>query len=239
MVRQGFVLSRAFGEFAVIVLGVLVALGADAWNDRRLDRLDELEYLSRVHGDLTQDTLQYDFVLSWMDRKLEALDSVASWIRDTDATPDSAELAQRLAAAANFGWNVGPLGTTATFEDLRSTGRLGLISNPDLRTQLIRYRENAQAEDRRIQARKTGYPLTAYRLVRSSAEPEPGEFGASEAVEFQDAAVLLGELRASELRFHIPAERNRALFVRQSIRGLREQASSLIVQIADELSEER
>lgn len=239
MAREKFVLSRAFGEFAVIVLGVLVALGADAWNDRRLDRLDELEYLSRIHGDLTQDTLQYDFVLAWMDRKLEALDSVAKWIRDTDAAPDSAELARRLAAAANFGWNVGPLGTTATFEDLRSTGKLGLISNADLRTQLIRYRENAEAEDRRIQARRTGYPLVAYRIVRTSADPEPGEFGASETVEFKSAAVLLAALRASELGSHTLAERNRALFVRQSMRGLRKQASSLIVQVADELGEER
>ena len=235
MARQGFSLSRAFGEFAVIVLGVLVALGADAWNDHRLDRLAELEYLSRIHGDLAQDTLQYDFVLSWMDRKLEALDSVASWTRNTGATPDSAYLARRLAAAANFGWNVGPLGTTATFEDLRSTGKLGLISNADLRTQLIRYRENADAEDRRIQARKTGYPLVAYQIVGTSDEPEPGEFGASETVEFESAEALLAELRASELRSHTLAERNRAIFIRQSMRGLREQASSLLLQIAEEL----
>ena len=235
MATPRFGLSRALAEFAVIVLGVLVALAADAWNDRRLDRLEEHEYLSRIHSDLIQDTLQYAFLLAWMDRKQVALDSVARWLSDERVTPDSAVMAPHLAAASNFGWNVGPFGTNATFEDLRSSGKLGLIEDADLRTRLIRYREDAESEDRRIQARKTGYPLTAYTLIPSSGDPEPGEFGASENVEFESASALLATLRNSELRTQVLAERNRALFIRQAVLRLRAQATGLIALVAEEL----
>lgn len=237
--RPGFVLSRAFGEFAVIVLGVLVALAADAWNDRRLDRLEEREYLSRLHGDLARDTAQYAFVLAWMERKEEALDSVATWLAEVGSSPDSLVMAHHLGAASNFGWNVGPLGTSATFEDLRSSGKLGLITNADLRAGLIRYREDAESEDRRIDARRTEYPSVAYRFLRSAADPEPDPFGASETVEFESATALLGQLRASELGSHVRAERNRTLFVRQVMLGLREQAAGLIDLVGEELSRSR
>ena len=49
-------LRKALLEFAVIVLGVLVALGVDQWNGSRQDRARETDYLGRLAADLRLDT---------------------------------------------------------------------------------------------------------------------------------------------------------------------------------------
>ena len=48
-------LGRAAGEFAVIVLGVLVALGVDGWNQGRKDSALEGDYLQRLEEDVRAD----------------------------------------------------------------------------------------------------------------------------------------------------------------------------------------
>jgi hypothetical protein len=44
------------GEFVVILLGVLVALAADRWNQSRLESLTEGLYLERLADDLRADS---------------------------------------------------------------------------------------------------------------------------------------------------------------------------------------
>ena len=153
---------------------MLVALAADAWNDGRLDRIDEVDYLARFQSAIASDTANFRFILDWMDRKetgLRRLDALLS-LPGSDFSPDTVLI--DLTAAANFGWNVGPLVGTATFEDLRSSGRIGLIRDSGLRSQIIEYYETAEGEDRRMQARRTEYPHISYQLVPFARDFEPG-----------------------------------------------------------------
>lgn len=238
-IAERFPWRRAVVEFVVIVFGVLVALGADAWNDARLDRNEGREYLIRLHGEIERDTSQYRFVLGWMDRKEAGLDRIARvFASTTEGVPDTAQFLADVAAASNFGWNVGPLGGRATYEDLRSSGKLGLIRNSSLRSSIIEYYETADAEDRRIEARRTDYPRIAYRIMPSARTAEPGRFGASERVESRDVGNLLSAIRSSDLASHITAERNRTLFIRNVVSGLREDAVHLLEDISTELGGE-
>ncbi len=214
----------------MIVFGVLVALAADSWNDSRLDRIDETEYLARLESAIASDTAGFRFILDWMDRKetgLRRLDALLS-SRTSDFEPDT--VLADLTAAANFGWNVGPLAGTATFEDLRSSGRLGLIRDQNLRGEIIEYYETAEGEDRRMEARETQYPHISYQLVPFSRGPSNSEYAGAE-----DVDVLLDAIRSSELPRHILAEANRARFIRGSIIDLRQRAVELLKSIADEL----
>jgi len=224
--------ARLVGEFIVIVAGVLAALAADSWNDSRLERRDEAQYLVQLHAELVDDTLNFRFILDWIDRKelgLQRLDAVLS---SAAATFDPDTVLADLTAAPNFGWNVGPLAGEATFEDLRSSGKLGLISNRDLRAQIIKYYEEAESEDRRLQARRTPYPALSYQLVRFRRER--GQ--ADELAVSDDVGTLLEELRRSELPSYVLAESNRASFTRASITGMQELAVRMLNAIAEELS---
>jgi hypothetical protein len=211
------------GEFVVIVLGVLVALAADAWNDSRLERKEEALYLQRLHTSIVSDTLYYRFVLDWMDRKEMALERLDVLLTspDTGFHPDT--VLADWAAAPNFGWNVGPLASEATFEDLRSSGKLGVIQDPGLRSQVIEYYESAAGEDRRIEARRTAFPTVAYRLIPFDRAESASEFATA-----SDVSALLGKIRESELPGYILAETNRANFIRGSITRIQGLAAELL-----------
>jgi len=43
-----------------VVIGILIALQVDTWNQDRLERQEEFKYLERIRVDLVQDTLYYN-----------------------------------------------------------------------------------------------------------------------------------------------------------------------------------
>ncbi len=231
MGERGQYTARLLGEFFVIVFGVLAALAADSWNDARLDRIDEREYLVRLGSSVRADTANFAAILQWMDRKERGLRRIDGLLSSNSAAFDPDTVLADLTAAPNYGWNVGPLTGTATFEDLRSSGQLGLIRNRDLRAQIIQYYELADGEDRRIEARRTPYPLVSYGLIPFGRGPgEQDEYASA-----SDVGALLDSLRHSELPRHILAETNRASFVRGSITELRDRAVLLLTALEQEL----
>ena len=222
----------ALGELVVIALGVLAALAADAWNDARLATLEEAEYLDRIVSELQLDTAQHAFTLSRIELKEASLRRIAVVLASPE-TPlgDTASFLTDLGDASDFGWNVGPLAESATFEDLRSSGKLGLIREPSLRMAVLGYYGAAESEDRRMEARGTEYPRIAYRLVPNSTELRTTGFGGVERAALEGAATVVEAVRSSELSDHIVAETNRALFIRDSITLLRDQATDLLESI--------
>ncbi|MDT0554104.1 DUF6090 family protein [Urechidicola vernalis] len=53
----------AIGEIALVVIGILIALGINNWNQHRLDRQKAVGYLKSLAEDLKSDTIQYNINL--------------------------------------------------------------------------------------------------------------------------------------------------------------------------------
>jgi hypothetical protein len=51
----GRYLKYAFGEIILVMLGILFALQVNNWNENRKEEILEIEYLQRIHTDLTAD----------------------------------------------------------------------------------------------------------------------------------------------------------------------------------------
>lgn len=219
----------ALAELILVAAGVFLALAVDGWNDSRLDRIEEAGYLDRVTTELEDDTTYFNLVLVSIDAKEASLLRLRSLLESSDAVPpDSSQFLLDLGQSANFGWNVGPLTRSASYEDLRSSGKLGLIRDPALRLALVRYYALAEGEDRRMEARKTGYPGIAYRVVPRREEYFP-ELEAGLGID--GIRGLLAETRRSGLSGEIIAELNRARFIRTSITDLKDQAIELLGQL--------
>lgn len=128
---------HALGQFAIIVVGVLVALAADRWNQGRQDRQAEARYIGALVHDLEADTAAI----------AGALDLVTAFVTDGRRVVqvleggDWAGTPEDLARAVEYSLYLPfPDGfARATFEDLQSTGNLGLIRSDSLRTTLTRY----------------------------------------------------------------------------------------------------
>lgn len=218
-------------ELVLVTAGVFLALAVDGWNDSRLDRIEEAGYLQRLMVELEEDTTSFGFVLDAIDSKERSLLRLRTLLASSDPVPaDSNRFLADLGQSANFGWNVGPLTQSASFEDLRSSGKLGLIRDPSLRLELVEYYANAEGEDRRMEARKTEFPRIAYRLV-----PRRQEYAPELEPDLAEGGVrrLLAEVRESGLPGQIVAELNRARFIRASISDLKDQAEALLLRLQE------
>ena len=80
--------TRVLTEFAVIVVGVLVALGVDSWNEGRAERDMERSYLEALANDLRGDSaLVVDTFLPALAQKDSALRLIAPIARGEEPVP--------------------------------------------------------------------------------------------------------------------------------------------------------
>lgn len=125
-----------FGEFVVIVVGVLMALWVDQLREARVNADLEVEYLESLVIDLDTDLAQFDSAEAWMRRSEAAAATVLALYEGSPPTENVAELT---AAVETAGWQFVPSIDRSTVDDLKSTGNLRLIRDPELRRAIASY----------------------------------------------------------------------------------------------------
>lgn len=126
-------------ELGVIFLGVTLSLLADDWRQSRLDRTYERIALQELVEDLQADSVD----LRALRRNASADDAAAMWLhhrlRQSEIEQDVLE--EKIGTIYNAYIYKAP---RATHEGLRSTGRLALIRDPELRRGITDYYEERQ-----------------------------------------------------------------------------------------------
>jgi hypothetical protein len=122
----------AIGEVVLIVVGILIALAAAGWNDRRILHEQELAMLAELRGGLQQDLVAIENALDNVrsaEQQLVSLQEILANPRPYDPSMD--EL-----FGAVYGTRIIFLNTT-TYETLKSIG-LQIISDDQLRLTIVR-----------------------------------------------------------------------------------------------------
>ena len=160
--------TYALGEELLIVIGVSIALGVSAWNERRLDRIAERDYLCRLYEDFSNDVGRLDGFAARLERKAVTLRDLLSETDDSLMDRDSTSFAEDLARSATVSltWI-----QTATFDDLRSTGNLALIRNANIRAALAQYFRRYE-----LMYEILDEPVGSYRQILAGAVPGPAIF---------------------------------------------------------------
>lgn len=135
--RSSGTLRRAVGEVTLIVVGVLIALAASDWQQRRVERETELDMLLELSTQLEADLLVLE---SFMTRYVNIEDRVGTLLtllRSGAPYADSLDM--------YFGTLYGMDGralNTSGYESLKSQG-LGLIKDDALRSHIARVYEGS------------------------------------------------------------------------------------------------
>ena len=127
-------LSYAIGELLIVVIGVLIALAIDQWNGERLERLQEVDSVSRIIVDLETDLEDIHFRLQAVDAKEASLLRVKA-VFAGGARYDPAEFLTDVVVGADYGWNQG-IAQRSTYDNLLGSGNLGIIVDSDIRTHI-------------------------------------------------------------------------------------------------------
>jgi hypothetical protein len=210
---------QAVVEILIIVVGVLIALGIDSWNNNRIDRNIEAEYLFRLAEDAAYNADQGIGVIKALERKRAKLDQLAKIASNsqTTAVVDSKTVLALIGAGTDLGWSF-PDFRTNTFDELTSTGRLSLIKDIALRTAITNYDAGLRDTVGRVNARRTEYPSYVYTLLQPEQMIELSDLNS--ALPNIDANVSMGDrvtaaIVSSEFEGLLNAERNYAEFAVQ------------------------
>ncbi|MEJ2162073.1 MAG: DUF6090 family protein [Robiginitalea sp.] len=132
-------LLYAIGEILLVVIGILIALQVNNWNEDRIERKNEVKLLKELKADLDANLEEIAVIKRRLKRKWNYSDSIMIYIRQKREVNDSLKKYIRLTSWNNYFNN-----SKTTYEYIKSTG-LKVLSNDSLRSQITKiYEEDFQ-----------------------------------------------------------------------------------------------
>ena len=131
--KTGKYLKYAIGEIVLVVIGILIALSINNWNENRKNRIEEAKMLYSFREVLQNDLSSMEFSTSFHESVRESITFVQSSLEDQLQYHDS--LSYHFWNTTNI-WAL-PI-TESIFETLKSKGT-DMITNEKLRNEIITF----------------------------------------------------------------------------------------------------
>jgi hypothetical protein len=135
-------------ELLVVVVGVFVGLQASNWNDERLERAQERDYLIHLHEDISDSAAGLKNDIAAVENQLSAQAIILTALNECVVQEEDQEIIQL--GFASLGHVNPPRFFRRTVDELTSSGRLHIVQSTDLKAELARivalleYREKVQ-----------------------------------------------------------------------------------------------
>jgi hypothetical protein len=124
----------AIGEIILVVIGILIALSINNWNQDRLNKTEEQSYLKAIKVDLKKDSVTLDYLVHNIDIKLTTLEKLKNDLDSNDtAILQNAQFSSSLLTTFSF------VPEKSTIQDLESSGKLNLLANKQVKDTLLSY----------------------------------------------------------------------------------------------------
>lgn len=130
--RSGQYFLYAFGEIILIVVGILIALQIQNWNQGRLDRIEERYLLEELVDNLNQEAERLEYGIEFTEQRIEAFAGIRAFF-ETDSVSQEQFLEYLPNMSSYFLFNP----NTSAYETMKNTD-LG-FSNRQLKARLVNY----------------------------------------------------------------------------------------------------
>lgn len=174
-------------DFLIVVLGVVVGIQVSNLNSARIDRTLETEYVERIVVDLGSIIASAQNRLQFEQNKSNQVLTALAMTRQQPTDDKSLRLGHVLTAITV---RLSPNFESSTFSDLQNSGRLSLIRNARLRTQLSTYFARLQYLRTSIGRNNDNYVETYVQFLRSEG------IGAGYAAPAATSNILLSNIEA-------------------------------------------
>jgi hypothetical protein len=153
-------LAYAIGEIFLVVIGILIALQVNNWNEERKNQEAETNFYSSLLDDLEKDKTKIDQLKEFYSHRVEVLTWLLARVRNPGLGINGQE----------FGQNVEPLYYNETaiifdaaFDASKSSGAFNQFENKVLLKQMIQYYSEFQTIE--------GVMTSTLRLIETAFEP--------------------------------------------------------------------
>ena len=140
--KTGKYFKYAIGEIVLVVIGILIALSINNWNETNKNVKKENKYLSNLNSEIINDSLSLE--RSWFknrQKKIECLELARKYVMG-DYIPKDTLLFINNVGFGGINSKASFTGSSRTYKELVSTGNLSLISNDSIRELIVKYYSN-------------------------------------------------------------------------------------------------
>lgn len=129
-------LIYAIGEIVLVMIGILLALQVNNWNQERQNRHEESKILLELKKDMTTNLERLDFASSIMDRQQGQISQALALYDDRAISDDSIRSVLR-PLFARVVMTYDPVG--GTIQSILNADKLKLLQNPELNRKLVNW----------------------------------------------------------------------------------------------------
>lgn len=190
-------LIYAIGEIVLVVIGILIALQINTWNENRKSNIQETLYLNRLLSENREDIITFETNIQDLEKGIQTIEGLSNALT-TFLDSDSI-----IVSAANDYFRFGSIypiftSSTSTFDELSSTGNLKDIKNTILREKLVKHYALHEQVTERI------------RIGNSWALPVDAPFTYKNSImRFEPVSNnLFGKQSTKELAIHLRSKKN-------------------------------
>jgi len=135
--QVGRYLKYAIGEIVLVVIGILIALSINNWNENSKNKKLETSYLIRISKDLDNDLLESERTSKLAQERNERVLFLEQAVNNSQLVMESPDYFIKSIVYAGYTYR--PAISNHSFEELKSSGRLELINNEELRVSIAKY----------------------------------------------------------------------------------------------------
>jgi len=128
-------LKYAFGEIVLVMIGILLALQVNNWNEERKDRKAERYYLGQLQENLHQDSVNFVSRIEQLEQIIIELDSAILMLK----TPEFFQKSRFTDYIRRIMSTIQMNPSRAIYDNLITSGDIGLLRNQKLTEKLFRY----------------------------------------------------------------------------------------------------
>jgi len=129
--------TALISELLIVVVGIFIAIQADRWWEQQDDLQQEQLYIERLAEDIERDIANISYAIELAAFRLEFADLLIRAAIEPEVARNEPE--RFLAAVHQSAFTYTPALSSDTFEELRSTGKLGLMRDEKLKAALFEY----------------------------------------------------------------------------------------------------
>ena len=132
-------LKYAIGEIILVVIGILIALSINNWNEQKNNKIEESIILKNLIEDLRADIDGYNESIDWLKSRQAIVDSLLIYLKNPNFPVNDDKLTYWLITS---GYILDYTPVYPTYTEIIGSGKLSLIESEEIKRELANYKSN-------------------------------------------------------------------------------------------------
>lgn len=222
--------SYAIGEIVLVVIGILIALSINNWNQDRIDRQTERKYLINIKREIQSNArVNQALIEDRMTSKIQGLLLAKEYCEKRFTVSDTLDFLNRISFGGVFSGGF-LFGEESAYNELINTGNLQLIENDSIKDEIANYYGFITAYNERSKIHSGRY--SSYTSELRPFDPENPSF-----ISRYDQIEMIKALQSNAFRKLVDLELSYAYKIREYVEDIKSIGSKTIQSIDGVLSE--